>query len=297
MSSRPDFLVIGAMKCATSTLHDQLAAQPGIFMSDPKEPNFFSDEDRWSRGWEWYEGLFAAGQGAVLRGESSTHYTKLPTHPQTVARIRSGLPDARFVYVMRDPVERLVSQFIHEWTERTVSGSLDASVDRYPRLVAYSRYAMQLRPYLETFGPERVLPVFFERLRSEPQLELERIVRFLGFEGEVTWQSDRGAKNASRERLRRSPWRDFLVDQPLLARLRRRFVPASLRERVKDLWRTRERPTFSPAVRERVERELDRDLAELSQWLGLELTCADFAERAKTAVPRWTSAAPRAVSP
>ncbi len=65
---RPDFIVIGAMKSATTTLHEQLARQPGLFMSRPKEPNFFSDNENYARGWGWYSSLFrAAGRGGSLR--------------------------------------------------------------------------------------------------------------------------------------------------------------------------------------------------------------------------------------
>ena len=67
MSARPDFMVIGAMKCATSTLHEQLARQPGLFMSTPKEPNFFSDDDVHARGMAWYEALFADAPAGSLR--------------------------------------------------------------------------------------------------------------------------------------------------------------------------------------------------------------------------------------
>ena len=57
---RPDFIVIGAMKSATTTLHEQLARQPRLFMSRPKEPNFFSDDAMYARGWDWYSSLFRA---------------------------------------------------------------------------------------------------------------------------------------------------------------------------------------------------------------------------------------------
>ena len=57
---RPDFIVIGAMKSATTTLHEQLARQPGFAMSRLKEPNFFSDDDMYARGWGWYSSLFRA---------------------------------------------------------------------------------------------------------------------------------------------------------------------------------------------------------------------------------------------
>ena len=64
---RPDFIVIGAMKSATTTLHEQLARQPGVFMSRPKEPNFFSDDAIYARGWGWYSSLFRPPAGRPSR--------------------------------------------------------------------------------------------------------------------------------------------------------------------------------------------------------------------------------------
>ena len=56
----PDFVIIGAMKCGTSTLAAQLGAQDGVFMTTPKEPNFFSDDAVFAQGLPWYESLFEA---------------------------------------------------------------------------------------------------------------------------------------------------------------------------------------------------------------------------------------------
>ena len=92
MSRGPDLIIIGAMKCATSTLHDQLARQPGLFMSVPKEPNFFSDDAQYARGFAWYTSLFADARPGTIRGESSTHYTKLPTLPNTVGVCAARCP-------------------------------------------------------------------------------------------------------------------------------------------------------------------------------------------------------------
>src|SRR6185312_16834851 len=103
MCRPPDFMIIGAMKCATTTLHEQLARQPGLFMSRPKEPNFFSDDENYARGWAWYGSLFRPAGSADLRGESRTHYTKLPTYPRTVERIRRDLPRLKPIYGMRHP--------------------------------------------------------------------------------------------------------------------------------------------------------------------------------------------------
>ena len=62
----PDFVIIGAMKCATSTLHDQLARVRGVSMSEPKEPNFFSDELNWAKGLDWYSSLFESMPEGII---------------------------------------------------------------------------------------------------------------------------------------------------------------------------------------------------------------------------------------
>ena len=100
------FLVIGAMKCGTSSLHEQLSRRPNFFLSTPKEPNFFGDDDQFRKGTVWYESLFAGASPGQRCGESSTHYTKLPDHPHTVDRMHALIPGARLVYVMRHPIER-----------------------------------------------------------------------------------------------------------------------------------------------------------------------------------------------
>ncbi|MDO5706469.1 MAG: sulfotransferase domain-containing protein, partial [Paracoccus sp. (in: a-proteobacteria)] len=112
----PDFLIIGAMKCGTSTLAAQLGAQTGIFVTTPKEPNFFSDDAEWARGIDWYRALFDGAAPGDLKGEASTHYTKLPNHPHTLERLRPHVPAPRLIYLIRNPLDRLVSHYIHEWT-------------------------------------------------------------------------------------------------------------------------------------------------------------------------------------
>ncbi|MGR3434230.1 MAG: sulfotransferase, partial [Shimia sp.] len=70
----PDFLIIGAMKCGTTTLAAQLGRQDGVFVCDPKEPFYFSDDAVHARGPDWYRGLFAAAAPGDLKGEGSTRY-------------------------------------------------------------------------------------------------------------------------------------------------------------------------------------------------------------------------------
>ena len=284
----PDFIIIGAMKCATSTLHEQLARQPGIHMSEPKEPNFFSDDNTWKKGIEWYSWLFETARRTDMCGESSTHYTKLPTYPETIDRMKAHLPDnTRFIYLIRHPIERLVSHYIHEWTQRVIEDDIDDAIDEHPELIAYSRYSMQLRPYLDAFGRDAVLPVFFDQLAEDPQKVLEEVCWFIGYDRPVKWVEDVEKQNASGERLRTSALRDAVVKFPGMAALRRTFVPKPVRDRIKKAWTMKERPELTRRKERYVRDIFDADLAVLGGWMGLQMNCENFKEVARSAVPRW----------
>ncbi len=273
----PDFIVIGAMKCATTTLHEQLARQPLLFMSRSKEPNFFSDDEVHARGFEWYGSLFQNASDEQLCGEPSTHYTKHPTYPRTVERMARALPWVKLIYVMRHPIDRLLSHYVHEMTTGRTLMSLPEAIDEFPELVDYGRYSMQLKPYLEAFGPRSVLPVFFYRLVSHPQEELERICRFVGYPGRPEWDHSMKPQNVSSERLRKSLLREALVSAPLLTGLRKRLIPKSWIEPLKAFWRVKtEPPRLTPDLEARLQNLFDDDLARLGRWLGIELTCACF---------------------
>lgn len=288
---RPDFLVVGAMKCATTTLHEQLARQRGFFMTKTKEPNFFSDDDVYERGIAWYESLFADAREGELRGESSTHYTKLPTYPRTVERIVRTLPRVKVVYVMRHPIDRLVSHYVHERSIAGFAGGLDEAIERWPVLIHYGCYDTQIQPYLDAYGAENVLPVFFGRLTSHPQSELERICRFLGSRFRPVWDSDLKAQNVGKERLRRSRVRDVLIYTPVLGRLRRRLVPRSWTEPVKSLWRIRfDAPAPSPELRDQLRAQFDPELARLGAKLGVHLDCAGFHQQTSHEPLDWAGA-------
>ena len=259
MSRLPDFVVIGAMKCATSTLADQLNGQDGIFITDPKEPCYFSDDHVFDQGLEAYSKLFDAAAPGDLLGDASTHYTKLPNHPDTIARMQAAGLDAKFVYVMRHPVDRLISHFVHAWTMKEVQVGIEEAVDAGLGLVEFGCYAMQLQPYLEAFGRERVLPVFYNHMTAHPDDELRRICAFLGLQGEPTWDHGQERQNVSAQRMRTSPLRDALLNAPVLSTVRKWF-PRDLRDRVKGLWQMKKRPELSEATRQRVEAVFDQDL-------------------------------------
>ena len=90
---------------------------------------------------------------------------------------------------MRHPIDRLISHYIHEWSMKVISVDINQAIDRYPELIDYSRYSMQLASYFETFGRERVLPMFFERFIAHKQEELERVCNFIGYKGKTHLES------------------------------------------------------------------------------------------------------------
>jgi len=276
MSNYPNFLIVGAMKCATSTLHEQLALQPGFLMSELKEPNFFSNDEQYAKGMSWYLSNFDSSDDYILCGESSTHYTKMPTYPQTIARIQQHLPDTKFIYVMRHPIKRLISQYIHEWSMGFISVDINQAISQYPELIDYSRYTMQLQPYFEQFGRDRVLPVFFERMLSHQQAELERICSFLDYPQQPTWQ-ELDAQNVSSDRMKHNPLRDLIVELPILRELRQNLIPKSWRTWVRKQWTMQQKPELSPENLLLLEKIFNEDLAVLGSWLGIdELNCDNF---------------------
>jgi len=261
----PDFLIIGAMKSGTSTLQAQLAAQPGIFMTDPKEPNYFSDDDVYAKGPEWYASLFEGAAPDDLTGEASTHYTKLPTFPKTLARMRAALPAPKLVYIIRDPVERAISHFMHERSLDKVGTDFTRAVEVQPEFVDYGRYAMQIAPFLEVYGARRIHLTSLERMTMDPAGELKRVASFIGYSGTPEWIEDLGRQNVSAERVRPLPFHGLLVEHPATTWLRRTFVPKALRARIREARTLKTRPEVPSDLRASLEAIFLEDRETLAQ--------------------------------
>jgi len=261
--AHPDFVIIGAMKCGTTTLAAQIAAQDGAFVTTPKEPNFFSDDDVYARGADWYGALFETAAPGDLTGEASTHYTKLPTHPDTVARMAAALTSPRLVYMLRDPVDRAVSHYIHEWSQGVMGADPVAAFASHPELVDYGRYAMQIRPFIDAFGTEAILVTSLERLKADPQGELTRVGAHIGLTAPV-WQEELGAQNVSAERVRKLPLHGLLVDNAVATALRRALVPKGLRARIRTARTMGDRPQLPDSLRASLRETYAKDLADLA---------------------------------
>ena len=189
----PNLITIGAMKCGTTSLHHYLDQHPEISMSREKEPVFFTRDDFMSR-LEWYSGLFG---DAPVRGESSTGYSVHPLNPGVPERMRGLIPDVKLIYVVGDPLKRIVAQWVESYYTqedlhpeatyaRTVGRPLLEGLrdweDPYNYYVSKSRYATQLEQYLEHFPAAQILVLDQCDLSDRPGETLREVFAFAGVE-------------------------------------------------------------------------------------------------------------------
>jgi hypothetical protein len=211
---RPNLFLIGAMKSGTTTLHELLARHPDISMSEPKEPCYFVPpsllETHWPEMWRkgfWkaessYLALFPDKPQARHVGESSTDYTKRPKIDGVAARIAAYNPDARFVYIMRDPVERTISHYWHMVELRGEARAPLQAILAEPHYTEVSHYADQLQPYLERFGRERIYALTFEDLKRDPQAAVRAVFAWLGVATEFVPEDLDAAHNVTPDEVR-----------------------------------------------------------------------------------------------
>ncbi|MGI9157626.1 MAG: sulfotransferase family protein [Marmoricola sp.] len=188
----PTMVVVGAMKCGTSALHAYLDAHPDIAMAATKEANFFFGsgqppagpentwwrEGQWHRGAGWYADQF--DEACRVRGESSPGYTD-PSHPEVPARMAVLLPAVRLVYLVRDPVDRAVSQYRHHARDGSERRPIEeALLDPESQYLARSRHHERIEPFLEHFAREQLLVVVQERMLADRRGQLSRVFRHVG---------------------------------------------------------------------------------------------------------------------
>ncbi|MDP6935300.1 MAG: sulfotransferase, partial [Myxococcota bacterium] len=207
-SSLPDFLLVGAMRAGTTSLHHILASRPDVFV--PPAELFFFDSDDFEEhaessrspegGWVYrdfeseleealprYRDHFAGAAPGQLVGEDSTTYLTSEGAPARIARM---LPEVRILAILRDPVQRTWSHYWHLVSSgRSVLGFEDALLSQRGTLLKRSIYAPGIQRYLSLFPREQVKVVFFEELVGQTQQTVDRVCDFLGLEGGIDLSS------------------------------------------------------------------------------------------------------------
>jgi hypothetical protein len=209
LRKHPNFFVVGTVRGGTTWLYKRLKAHPDVFMSDPKEPHFYSGVpprrkhiphvlDR-----EAYRRLFDGVRREIAIGEASTSY--LWSH-HAAERICEDVPSARIIAVLRDPVDRAFSHYLMRVREGVETRPFyEAVVDdwkRWPRrwetsdlYVDLGLYHRQVQRYLDTFGADRMMVISFGEIQRSPEAVIGRIAAFLGIDPAL-FAGPAGAENA-----------------------------------------------------------------------------------------------------
>jgi len=290
-------LVIGAPKAGTSALHTALAQHPQVFASPIKEPKYYLCTDapppayngpgdaHSQQEWVWraqdYQELFARAPVDALRLESTPFYLYLP-HARR--RIAEELPGARFIAVIRDPVDRAYSNWMHLWVDglepesdfvtawRAEEQRIRAGWAPFWHYRQLGRYGEQLADLYARVGADRILVLRYKQLVDEPVVTLNRVCRFLGI---ATDQIATVPQDNSRPFVRPG-LRTALLGRTVRAGARAgSYVdPQIWRGAVKPLYKAlrygqpRQRPRLAPEIRSELVKEFSDDLGLLESLLG-----------------------------
>jgi Sulfotransferase family len=268
----PNFLVIGAAKSGTTSLYRYLSGHPEMFMSDSKELKFFSSRSRWRLGLGWYARQFDAATDAVAVGEASPSYTRYPQLQGVPERVAQVLPEARLVYLVRHPIERMRSHYLHRVLQGKEQAPIDQAVVTDPSYLDTSRYAMQIDQYLEWFTRSQLLVITAEALRGDRIDTLRRVCEFLGVD--AGWRPP----ELEREYNRTGDLRPQLVaPRPVVLAVRlgvRLGLPPRTARRLSyrpsHATPVADQVAFSAPVRQRLEASLQEDVTRLRGYLGPE---------------------------
>lgn len=177
------FLVIGAMKCGTTSRYEYLRGHPAIDMIRVKELNFYNNETHWALGRDWYETHFA--NDGRMRGDVNPNYAMYPLCQQVPERLYSLYPETRLIYSVREPISRLVSHIQHNLAEGKETRDIDTlcrdlTEGRDPfNYVGDSLYWMQLQRFLEYFPSSQIRVIAAADLKQNRAATLVGLLEFL----------------------------------------------------------------------------------------------------------------------
>ena len=296
MMNEPNFFIIGAQKAGTTSLYFQLHEHDQIYMSPIKEPKYFSllEKDYRFNGpgdhtgiqensvddWDEYLGLFKQSKDETAIGEASTWYLYDPLVPR---RINQVFPRAKLIAVLRNPVDRAFSAFLHLVRERREScQDFECGLNKEEQRIAnnYSPlwhyksvgfYYQQLERYYALFPENQILVIIYEQYRDNPRKSLEKITEFL--EVEPFKQFTKTAQH-NISGIPKSKTLDNLISNPNPIRdIAKLLIPKKYRRSL--MWKFRsslmDKPRMDPGTRNDLISLYETEIRKLEQMLDTNL--------------------------
>ena len=293
MSERlPNFIVVGAPKCGTTSLYHYLRQHPQIFLPARKELHYFSFRfmERLLAGpgdanilatscrtFEDYAAYYAPASDATARGDISPSYFYFTDVCQ---EIRERLGNPKIIIMLRDPVQKAFSQYMHLIRDGRETLELNAALAEEPRRIELgyaamwryaesSLYTARTRRFMDEFGRDHVKVILFDDLVRNPAQVLQDTFRFLGVDPAAQVRHE---SVYNRSGVPRSRWMAHLISKPnIITSIARTVLPLSLTGRVKDALQranTGGKLRLDAAAKGYLQSYFDADLAQLEQLLG-----------------------------
>ncbi|MDJ0705405.1 MAG: sulfotransferase [Leptolyngbyaceae cyanobacterium MO_188.B28] len=292
----PNFLVIGAAKAGTTAIFHYLKEHPQIYMSPHKEPRFFAlmgeplnfqgpgDLTRFKfvTDMEAYRELFEGVSTEIAIGEVSPWYLY---RPKVAERIKQHLPNAKLIAILRDPVERAYSNFLHASQEglEPLSDFSEAMLAEPERILNnwsprwhYKQkgfYYVQLKRYFDQFDHSQIKVYLYDDFKENPLAVLKDIFTFLGVDNTFVPDTSKKhnisklSRNTTLDLLLRRPNRMKSILKPLLLPGFRKYIKANL-----NTLNEKEKPQLSPEVRSQFIQEYQEDILKLQELINRDLS-------------------------
>ncbi len=285
---QPNFMIIGAPKAGTTSLFAQICVHPDVFPSFYKETHFFTDENLFARGKSYYaETFFNGAEKYKCSGEATPAYLR---HGETVVPRLEEMFDTKtlkLIVVLRDPVERAWSHYLHRRRSLNEPLSFEAALLAEPDRLAAGEdfagyfqcglYGDQVAGWLNTFSRDQLLIVTNNDMRAKPELTLIRVFEYLGVEPLSTIKLPQNKNSAGAPRFR--ALMQFIRNPDAFGKgALRTILPLSLRRELRTKfrqWNVRsykpgESPVLAAETREHLRERYRDDLVRLQTLTGLD---------------------------
>lgn len=176
VNAAPDFIILGVTKCGTTSLYNYLMEHPHIARTKKKELFFF--DSNFKKGIEWYNNKFALKEEGQLIGEATPGYF---WKKGCLERIVQHCPKTKFIVLFRDPVKRVISEYLRRRRSGQESRRFGQAIftHKIPYLEA-GMYINHLERWLSFFPREQIHIVIAEDLFAKPEKEVNKVFKFLG---------------------------------------------------------------------------------------------------------------------
>lgn len=272
-------LIIGAAKCGTTSLFNYLSEHPEISACCYKEPHFFSKKDNFAKGYTYYQSLF--------NWNTSTHKVALEATPGYTRVTNNNLSNAaeniaqfisttntnfKFIYIVRDPIERIESHYTHleAWRQEPDKQPLKVGLDK--EIIDVSKYAMQIEEYYKRFDSSDILIINFQDFKNDSREVLKKVCLFLEIDENYNFQGAQIVHNSNKQRTK--------IDLPLIYQLKsnktikyiaNQILPNSTKQKLRKLLGSKisNFVKMSPHHKEIIVNELQTDIAKLKTKYGV----------------------------